>query len=59
MTKKIKIGLDELQDILDFIDRVLDRQFGEISWEEGKRMMNPEIYDLRERLLEQITREVV
>lgn len=68
MSDKIDIDRKELEDILQFIDSSLNREFerytdnyicGGLSWEDGRRKMNPRIYDLREKLEKQITREVV
>ncbi len=63
MSNKIEIERQELEDILHFIDSSLDREFERytdiyicsLPWEDGKRKMNPEIYDLREKLEKQIT----
>ena len=50
---------EEAGDIADFIDHTLDRQWDHhtdhyicegVSWEAGKRRMNPEMYDFRENL---------
>ena len=48
------VTLDELDQILEFIDYTLHREFDQYldhvickcPWEEGKRRMNPQIYDL-------------
>lgn len=51
---------EEVGDIVDFIDHTLDRQWDHytdryicegVSWEDGKRRMNPEMYDFRERMI--------
>lgn len=62
MSNKIEIERQELEDILQFIDSSLNREFERytdnyicgLPWEDGKRKMNPRIYDLREKLEAQI-----
>ncbi len=55
----IKITNEELRDIADFIRNSLDRYWDHytdtycmkgISWEDGMRRMNPEMYDLAAKM---------
>jgi len=49
---------DEAQDIVDFIDQALDTDWDRYtdtficnaSWEDGKRQMNPKMYEFKEQL---------
>ena len=58
----ITIKSSQLQELLDFVDRSLERQWDHHtdhhicsdSWEDGKRRMDPTIYDLREELISQL-----
>lgn len=53
---------EEVQDIIDFIDSSLNREWDRYTdqfictdkWEDGKRRMNPEMYALMETLQERL-----
>ena len=52
---KIEIEKDDLDRLLDYIDDILftqwDRNYIEgVSYEDGKRMMSPKIWDLMKKL---------
>lgn len=54
----IALTQEELNNIREFIDRSLDREWDHHtnificsdSWEDGKRKMNPEMYDLAQQM---------
>lgn len=57
----ITLTPEEAGNIADFIDNTLDRHWDHhtdhyicegVSWEDGKRRMNPEMYDFREKMIE-------
>lgn len=59
----IKIDREKLETLLDFIDRALSRQWDhhtdmylcpDVSWENGKRSMDPDMYDLAEELRKEL-----
>ncbi len=55
----IELTQEELDSIQQFIDSSLDRQWDNHtntfictdSWEDGKRRMNPEMYDMAQQML--------
>lgn len=55
----IALTNEELENIREFIDRSLDSSWDHYtdtyickeSWEDGKRRMNPEMYDLAQKML--------
>lgn len=54
----IALSQDELTDLRHFIDSMLDREWDiytdtficKDSWEEGKRRMNPKMYDMAQEM---------
>lgn len=62
----MEITKEEARDIVEFIDNSLDSAWDRytdlyimsgVSWEEGKRRMNPDMYDLMNTLKERLWEE--
>ena len=56
---EIVLTQEELDNIREFIDRSLDRRWDDYtntficqdSWEDGKRRMDPEMYDMAQQMM--------
>ena len=56
---EIVLTQEELDSIREFIDRSLDRRWADYtnaficrdSWEDGKRRMDPEMYDMAQQMM--------